>query len=146
MGLNEIISFELAKLLVENNFYQPTIPYYVKGVLWNNQIGKLGSHSDCSSNPSSLVDYKDVIAAPTIAHVIDWILEKYGIWITVECNYCGELWYSKFQVASQENWDNLDKRHETISGFQKFHNEHNLPSKAYEAAINYCLTNLLNQN
>ena len=86
-------------------------------------------------------DFKD--SYPTIAEVVMWIYEKYGIWISVDCDCYGILWYANLSVASEKNWDNIDLRHEIISASKKFPNEHNSPTEAYEAAILYTLNNLI---
>lgn len=82
----------------------------------------------------------------TIADVVMWLYEKHGIWISVDCDCYGELWYAKLSVASENNWNNIDLRHEIVSATKKFPNEHNTSTEAYEAAIKYCLENLVGKS
>lgn len=79
----------------------------------------------------------------TIAEVRMWVYDVHGIWIDVECNCYGELWYAKFCIASKSLWEDLDKRSEVLKAYRNFPNEHNSPTKAYEAAILYTLNNLI---
>lgn len=144
MGLSEEVSFELAKLLKENNFYKRTIPYYVNGVLWNNVIGKLGSYDACSSNPSSLVNYNDVIAAPTIAQVVDWLYDEHGIWIGVELTdntkdfyFQPNIWTTKDREYHDE--DMIDQA-KCICKWKEW--QFDSREEAYEFAIKYCLTEI----
>lgn len=79
----------------------------------------------------------------TIADVVMWLYEKHGIWISVECDCYGELWYSSLYSASKRLWEDIDKRHKVISAHHSFPNEHDTSIKAYEAAIKYTLNNLV---
>lgn len=85
----------------------------------------------------------ELFLIPTIADVVMWLYEKHGIWIGVDCDCYGILWYANLSVASEKNWDNIDLRHEIISASKKFPNEHNSPTEAYESAIEYTLNNLI---
>ncbi len=81
--------------------------------------------------------------APIISDVVDWLSEKHGIWVQVEPDYCGDLWYVILKVCSKEVWENINKRHEIISAHRKFINEHKSPKEAYQAAFNYIRNNNL---
>ena len=80
---------------------------------------------------------------PTIADVVMWIYEKHGIWISVECDVYGKLWYIRFKIASKSLWEDEDKRHAVATAHFKFPFEHDTPAKAYEAAFEYTLNNLI---
>jgi hypothetical protein len=79
----------------------------------------------------------------TIGDIVMWLYEKHGIWISVECDCYGELWYSSLYSASKRLWEDIDKRHKVISAHHSFPNEHDTSIKAYEAAIEYTLNNLI---
>lgn len=149
--LSKEVSFELAKLLKEKNIEvnpfghkylhhldkegneitdKQTIEKF-KGVIPNNDM-----------NAAKSVLSFSFIKAPTIAEVVDWILEKYGIWVSLECDCYGDLWYAKLKVASTENWDNIDKRNDILNSFRKLQ-EHNLPHDAYQEAIKHILLNFI---
>lgn len=123
--MNTNVNFETAKLLKEKGFDKKTNLIY-------NTEGELSN-----------IHFWVFCSAPTIAEVVMWLYEKHGIWVIVDCDCYGELWYARLSVASKENWDDLDKRHEIISAVRKFPNEHKLPTEAYEAAITYTLNKLI---
>ena len=122
--MNKEVSFSIAKLLKEKGIIFETKLYY------------------SSETKVTSVSYNE-FAAPTVAEVVMWLYEKHGIWISVECDVYGKLWYAKFTVASKSLWENEDKRHEVLTSFRKFYNEHDTPTKAYEAAIKHTLNNLI---
>lgn len=68
------------------------------------------------------------INAPTIAEVVMWIYKKHGIWVSVNYGKGSQTW--GYIICENENKEN---RH---FGFDKL-------NQAYEAAIEYCLTNLI---
>jgi len=90
---------------------------------------------------SEQTKHKDLVQE--LALVQDWLLTKYGIHLNIDCDCYGNLWYSKLFVASEKNWDDLDKRHDIISAFRKFHNEHISQTEAKIAAIEYTINNLI---
>ena len=150
--MNKEVSFKIAKLLKEKGFDEQCSHAY-KEV----ETPVLYVHQDKKYNNSFKKEWQNTVrknshmdnavinrySAPTIAQVIDWLYEKHGIWISVECDCYGKLWYAKLFVASEKLWDDLDKRHEVISSVKKFSNEHNSRTEAYEAAVEYTLNNLI---
>lgn len=120
--LSKEVSFELAKLLKEKKYDKLCKSYY-----YNNGTDVL--------EPTTLTHNNNLAnsccVAPTIAEVIDWVLEKYGIWISVSCD-CGNdnLFYSK--IFSTEI--GIDRCIETIKN-------KDTPLEAYEEAIKYVLLN-----
>lgn len=73
--LNSIVDFEMAELLKEKGFDEPT-------TIWR-------QHGDgISGNVEGKRDYYNrkgnvYISLPTIAQTIDWIYDKHGVWINV---------------------------------------------------------------
>lgn len=132
--MNTPVTFEIAKLLKDKGFNEISQKWYsVEGGLY---------YQDEFDNNRGFIPVCEC-EAPTIAEVVMWLYEKHGIWINVECDCYAILWYSKLSVASENNWNNIDLRHEIISADKKFPNEHNSPTEAYEAAIEYTLNNLI---
>lgn len=108
------VSFEIARLLKEKGFDLPCYHYY-----YNNKLD-----SSSKDDWNALKGY----SAPTIAEVVMWFYEKHKIWIWV----------------SQEFSDSLDFswRFRGDYGFSPPIGAYKSPTKAYEAALKYCLENL----
>jgi hypothetical protein len=66
-------------------------------------------------------------SAPTIAEVVMWLYDKHGIWISVDPENDANAWF--YTISHNKS--------ETIFG------NLNSPTEAYEAAIEYTLTNLI---
>lgn len=115
--MNKLIKYPLAKLLEEKGFNEYTDRIYLS----KNNI-KL--QRGLANYPKVL--YPDAIPAPTIAQVVMWIYEKYGIWINVlDHSILGKGVYFESVVGAM-----------TFSG-------QNSPTEAYEAAIEYILNKLI---
>ena len=113
--MNTPVSFEIAKSLKEKGFDLPCRLLYKSEKELEEGIG---------------VDYDwnrfDSYSAPTIVEVVMWLYEKHGIWISVlQHTKNGKGVYFESFVNSM-----------TFSGY-------NSPTKAYEAAIEYTLKNLI---
>lgn len=141
--MNKPVSYQIAQLLKEKGFIEPCqylrvggayrISNESEGDLFNNRI------------PSTQIP-NDWFLAPTIAEVVIWLLDKYGIFITIDVYSDNRNDYGKFK----DNWQVMIKQKEkdyystiqfnslcnTMSGF-------NSPTEAYEAAILYTLNNLI---
>lgn len=133
--MNTHVSSEIAKLLKEKGFDEPC-----KLCVEDGDERPLPFNCGNTIHRNSLHPY---YSAPTISDVVMWLYEEHGIWIKVDCDCYGHLWYANLSVASEKNWDNMDKRHEIISSFRKFPNEHKSPTEAYSAAIQYALKNYI---
>lgn len=127
--MNTLVNFEIAKLLQENGFEGKKSP------LWYYKDGTL--HKTSTSGYKGLKCWNTWDAtqgvrwdAPTIAEVVMWLYEKYGIWISVT-----------------KDWDvgkclGFESIIDTNDGFINTET-YNSPTEAYEAAITYCLENLI---
>jgi hypothetical protein len=123
--MNTPISFEIAKLLKEKGFDK------LCNTLWHFN----GSNYIEMSNKNS---ENFGFSSPTIAEVVYWIYEKHEIWIEVGA---GSLFHKdKFYILIKEY--RVD-RWELTSLDNKIHSPYNSPTKAYEAAIEYTLNNLI---
>ena len=112
--MNTPVKFEIAKLLREKGYNEKCKLLYKDGELIN-------------CKPYNVVDNKTFQStryyiAPTIAEVVMWLYEKHNIWIEV------------YFDGHQKNFYIVQNGEEI---------EFNSPTEAYEAAITYCLNNLL---
>ena len=148
--MNTPVSFELAKLLKEKGFDEPCLFFYSamegqEGLLLP-VADSLDSIVDFIKNKKTFFDKPSInlrinktlcnsyaektLTAPTIADAVMWIYEKHGIWIQPKRISKNE--FECFYIGS-----NLCEIQ--IKGI------FNSPTEAYEAAIEYCLNNLINQ-
>ena len=140
--MNTPVKFELAKLLDEKGFDKPCqflrvagkfrINYENEGDLFNNAFPS-------TQKPN------DWFLAPTIAEVVMWLYEKYGIWMNgspvFEFNsgrndYLTIRGFQYYITVITDNKYNQEKSH----AGREYKNS---PTEAYEAAIEYILNNLL---
>jgi hypothetical protein len=82
--------------------------------------------------------------APNREQVIEWLKTEHGIWIVVEPDCYGELWYVKLLVCSRKVWDDIDRRHDILVAHTRFNNECKSSDDAYSVVFDYILDNLLN--
>lgn len=128
--MNTPVSFEIAKLLKEKGYDETTQLIYMTNhtseVLFENINGL--KHSD-GNNP--------FCSAPTIAEVVMWLYEKYGIWLKIGLyTHLGNV--SKFQFTIET------KKHKSINSIVQLNtNPYKSLQKAYEAAITHTLNNLI---
>jgi hypothetical protein len=126
--MNVPVSYPSCKLLVDKGFDEKCSKYY--------EIGK----SSCVIN--LLTPYRNSnfdrdlypnadILAPTIADVVMWLYEKYGIWISVtkdvDIKWSND--YFNYHILSPQGTTQSD-----IGGTQP-----NSPTEAYQEAIKYVL-------
>ena len=116
--MNTIVNFEIAKLLKEKGFESESKAFYD------------GSGELFYYNYSNNVMQRFRYAAPTIAEVVMWLYEKHGIWVSVT-----------FKRHSQNKHFSYNIRQ--ANGIETYLWEHNSPTEAYEAAIEYTLNNLI---
>lgn len=121
--MNTPVSFNIAKLLK------------VKGCDIECNYG-YDFRSDNLQNFGRYIVSHMVYNAPTIAEVIMWLYEKYGIWIGVNKD-TSVKWsntYFNYYIQSEDKGSAFSD----IGGTQP-----NTPTECYEAAINYTLNNLI---
>lgn len=157
--MNTPVKFEVAKLLKEKSWTNPTLHYYFEDdVFVQNElrcINGMDYGSEYTVEFSQLMEnwnddyltkkngdrcfgcskdkgYFETFSAPTIAEVVVWLYEKHGIYI----------WVEQCENSNKFQWFN---RYDTSSGKCKDYDEkfYTLPTEAYEAAIEYTLTKLL---
>ena len=118
--MNIIVNFETAKFLKDVKGFEPESKAFYDG------SGELFYY-----NYSNNVMQRFRYAAPTIAEVLMWIYEKYGILISVDAphrlikKWCFDVYKINDEI--------------TLNQTSYF----NSPKEAYEAAIEYTLNNLI---
>ena len=118
------VSFDLAKLLREKGFDKEAKCYHSDGTFQDRQ--NLYNYNDSMFQHGE--DY--LISAPTIAQVVMWLYEKHKLFITLyPYDEFREDLFSFLIIKRSGNYRD------------KF--PYNTPTQAYEAAIEYCLTNLI---
>ena len=155
--MNTPVSFELAKLLKEKEIYIPAFHYYENEVLKEPYLEN-GSSTDTEFRVelSDLKEYfnkwSKKISAPTIAEVVMWLYEKYGIWIAVNRVVIGsDEWDYDYIISYLPREYEFEKRRSNhlveIQSFKEgvgsYHGAWYTPTEAYEAAIKYTLENLI---
>ena len=127
--MNTPVNFETAKLLKEKGFDVPVrTAWYVGGVAY----WKIPANHNESNVKFS---------APTIAEVVMWLYEKHSLWILPIPTVTGHFAYKILDV--QLDPENKIER-PPYTGVSAM--DYNSPTEAYEAAIEYCLTNLIKKH
>ena len=118
---------QLARLLKEKGCEIATTDLYID----NELIYAEGRICNWNLEPE-YEELENPISAPTIAQVVMWLYKKHDIWIEVrKTNFFKEI---RFQSYMNEN---------PLVGNLGGYISHSQPTQAYEAAIEYCLTNLI---
>lgn len=148
----EIVNFVIAKLLKEKGFDEPTNRYYEHALTskkdpeTNDYTGAFGwkkGETNLASgyfkNNYGMADLSTenwyMCSAPTIAEVLMWLYEKYGIWVEAGYGFQPQGFYWLITMFK-------DKKsfHSETNAFQLSFNS---PTDAYEAAIKHTLENLI---
>jgi hypothetical protein len=116
--MNEIVSFELGKILKEKGFNESVNKYYTN--IYDKPV------QVCSVNQHNWnTKFHSLVSAPTIADVIMWIYKEKDIWIEVRRSYL----LNQFVAVTKNPRVELSSKDK--------------PGEAYEEAIKYCLENSL---
>lgn len=129
---------EIAKLLKEKGFDVETdMVYDDKEAHYCDEMYKVNYNAEPYSNL--------VYSAPTIVEVVMWLYEKHEIWINVKADNNKTFRYELHKWSWNKNEQVLEKMFVILgSGFFDVEsNEFKSPLEAYEAAILYCLNNLI---
>lgn len=132
--MNIPVKFSIAKLLKANGFNLKVVNFY--------NYEKISLISDKDRQVEGLVNYNPInwnfvrehyTSAPTIAEVVMWLYEKYGIWIEANLSISEDFRYtimthSKLRIILKMSEANFKT-----------------PTEAYEAAIEYSLNEILKQ-
>ena len=131
--MNKEVSFPIAQLLKEKGFNLKVVNFY--------NYERLSLVSDKDRKIDELVNYNPInwnsvkdhhTSAPTIAEVIMWLYEKYGIWIYITQSTARlgfRCFIQRLKVLGEVDIQN-DERYTS-------------PTEAYSSAIEYTLNNLI---
>ena len=126
--MNKEVNFEIAKLLKEKGFDEKTHSFYV---IDESEYGELGEFITNPNDNYPALDnnslFDTLASAPTIAEVVMWLYEKYGIWIAV----------NRYKDHAADINDPY-----YFTPDHGFHN-YQTPTEAYEAGIKHTLENLI---
>ena len=146
MITEDYVSFEIAKLLKEKGFCENTeheIWYVIKqfstGCHWNSCTYKIGDITR---------EYNDdcCIPMPTLQMAMKWLREEYNLFIEIQCYGCevNEKAHFEFSYVISE-YVQFDNKICTTVGLneKKAKSQFKSYEEACEAAIKYCLENLI---
>jgi hypothetical protein len=133
MITEDYVSFEIAKLLKEKGFEVPYDSF--RGVYINGEFKRLNPGDAFLCN-----DGDEIIKVCSLQMAMKWLRENYNIHITAVPNGIGEdVFYMGIYRKYDYGWtyisDCLDEEYKEA----EFHT----PEEACEAAIKYCLENLI---
>ena len=133
--MNSHVTFKLAKLLKEKGFEQMTqTMYHISG-------------EDFYNINEGIVTDINYFPRPIIADVVMWLYDTYGIWISIDYRPNHKDWsynYSNINWSIEEFDKQLKKDIDMIlEEIFDYKIKFNSPKEAYEAAIEYCLTELI---
>jgi len=115
------VSFEIAKLLKEKGFDEPCLMCY-------NSDKKLDNYGHYNSYKNSDVFS---LTAPTLQMAMKWLRETHNLFLSIQLHMDGSyVWYVYHTI------------HLTNKGADRETHSHSY-EEACEAAIKYCLTNLI---
>ena len=126
--MNTPVNFEIAKLLKEKEYKDKNILGTVRlsEPKYYDPNGIIHEIKDAFEEKNYKIE--DCFNAPTIAEVVMWCFDKYGIWVYADY-YNENGWFGVFRTKE-------GVKKELFDAF-------NTPTEAYEAAIEYTLNNLI---
>jgi hypothetical protein len=143
--MNKEVSFELAKLLKEKGFDVPVRNYYLQKEKGNYlhegfEDSYWGDNRIVNWNKDvvGIKPFEGFLSAPTISEVVMWLYEKKSLWILALPTVTGHFAYKIVDVQLDPKNPIERPPYKDVSA-----NDYNSPTEAYEAAIEYCLTNLI---
>lgn len=143
MGLNKVVDFSTAKLLKEKGFDTPCKEGWVNYL--TPFTGETGMPDDESNLVIDTLGNRHLIERPTIAEVVMWLYEKYGIWINPAPRLSSWI-FTIQEIKTSSNNSLVDIDFYGTNDYLKSKGVPTImlsPTEAYEAAINYTLNNLI---
>jgi hypothetical protein len=139
------VTFEQAKLINNEIRNKKKCYLYKDGSEVTDQFisDKFNGNIPAPMDVAKSVWSNSFIERPEQWQVVEWLRVNHSIWVSVVTDCYGESWYVNLDVCSKEVWENVDKRHDILSAYRKFNNEHSSPQEAYSAAFDYVLNNLV---
>ena len=124
MTTEDYVSFETAKLLKEKGFYQDFYNSLIP--VWHyNGNKKVLSFTEDDGYPSEIQEW---YSAPTLQMAMKWLREVHKLYMYTAFAGMEEVWFSRIY--------NKDKHLKDLDDFNTY-------EEACEAAIKYCLENLI---
>ena len=123
----DYVSFEIAKLLKEKGFDQNCATYYLDGQVWRHYHGEV------------IPKGKQIYAATTQAVAMKWLREKHNLFIQVTI-----VPHTTITMEQKYYLFSIHKDRRRIAFRKDFSSEcYSTYEQACEAAIKYCLENLI---
>jgi hypothetical protein len=119
----DYVSFEIAKLLKEKGFDEPTTGTYYNGTFEHHNANRWNSK------------FIIPISAPTLQMVMKWLREVHGLFISIGNDDLDYNWQI-FDIKNRTKDLDPTCLTESYAGYIKY-------EQAAEAAIKYCLENLI---
>lgn len=149
----DYVSFEIAKLLKEKGFDEGCFQYYVICLKWDGvpyqdyviEFRRLYPEDEPLINSKGLKCFSEernkhsVFSAPTLQMVMKWLREVHNIHIEILANgFQSETYTYKAVIQNRNIWYDYAEIYE-----YKVINPYDTYEEACEAAIKYCLENLI---
>lgn len=125
----DYVSFETAKLLKEKGFDEPCYDFYDSD----------GIQHHCGTREPVVSDGTVSIAAPSLALTMKWLREKHHYYIQVMLDSWACGGHMGYYVVIQKTDSDFEMMLQNVVE-EVFYQTH---EEACEAAIKYCLTNLI---
>jgi hypothetical protein len=139
--MTQTINFPTAKLLKEKGFdefcedtyieYLQKTEWYDAGVVFVKRSILHGRGINHIGN-----EYYNIYSAPTIAEVVVWLYEKYGIWVSVYGVFSNR-WFYTIRRVHKDGYEDI-----VTSPFDPSEAKETL-AEAHEVGIKYTLENLI---
>jgi len=134
MVTEDYVSFETAKLLKEKGFNEATFDDYdEKGTQWFEEV--LVNHNS-----------RGGVACPTLQMAMKWLREVHNLYIVAQPNPSNPLFWINIYKLKNDEWvpaESPDTSMVHTPGEIIFDKNFVTPEEACEAAIKYCLENLI---
>ena len=144
----DYVSFEIAKLLKERGFQQlqNNCGYFTTEMIYSINVDDNGKHHFAHQYPAGVYNKDKYIAAPTLQMAMKWLREVHNLFIEIQCYGCGadkEAHFEYSYIISE--YVKINNGICIIFGLEKRDAKSRFPSyeEAVEAAIKYCLENLI---
>ena len=150
MGMiqEDYVSFETAKLLKEKGFdaycHSHYYPYYEDDTMKKKNYDRYRGTVNVKNKLYYEVNdgkglMRDHYLCPTLQMAMKWLRENHNLYVTSVPNGIGEyVFYPQIYKKFECGWNVLES---SLNGFQN--TEFSSPEEACEAAIKYCLENLI---
>ena len=132
MITDDYVSFETAKLLKEKGFDGECDYLYADGKL----IRATAFACDWNKGETLFADYENECSAPTLQMAMKWLRKNHNVHCDIGCDDCDWFWNI---IGVDKNVPAEDRPlfiKDGLAGYKSY-------EKACEAAIKYCLENLI---